>query len=336
MMLRPLVALLLFAGLAQAEPKWTVRMALVAPEGSGWARIFKDMGREVESRTRGEVRLKWYFGGVAGDENELEARIKKGQMDGGAAGGLCQTVSPSLRVLNIAGVFQTFEESTYVLQQLRSTMEAEAKDRGYNMLVVAALGPDVLFSRKPVRSMAELRSLRWWRWQLLDAGIMMGREMGMQIVPTSLFDAAPAYDQQKLDGFLSVPTAALVFGWSTQAHYLTDLRTGYLMGCVVIANRAMDRLPIEHQNVIHQVAQEAGVHFTESGRDLDDRLLGGLFAKQGLKVVPVSKTFRAEFFEAARLARERLGDKLVERPVLDRVLRLLADYRAEHGLATQR
>ena len=57
----------------------------------------------------------------------------------------------------------------------------------------------------------------------------------------------------------------------------------------------------------------------------------GVFEKQGLKHVPVSDTFRAEYFAAARAARERLGDKLVPRALMEHVLALLADYRAEHG-----
>jgi hypothetical protein len=70
----------------------------------------------------------------------------------------------------------------------------------------------------------------------------------------------------------------------------------------------------------------------ETTRASDDQLLSSLFARQGLKTVPLSEAFRSEFFEAARAARTRLGDKLVPAPLLNRVLQVLADYRAEHGL----
>ena len=46
--------------------------------------------------------------------------------------------------------------------------------------------------------------------------------------------------------------------------------------------------------------------------------------------VPPSPAFRSEYFAAARAVRERLGARFVPRPLLDRVLKMLADYRAEN------
>ena len=70
----------------------------------------------------------------------------------------------------------------------------------------------------------------------------------------------------------------------------------------------------------------------EMGRDADEQLLGKLFAKQGLKTVPVDESFRADFFAQARAAREQLAaaGKLIKADLLQKVLTLLADYRAEH------
>ena len=43
-------------------------MAAVAPEGSSWAHEFHTVDRDVQRLTNGEVQLKWYLGGIAGDE----------------------------------------------------------------------------------------------------------------------------------------------------------------------------------------------------------------------------------------------------------------------------
>jgi hypothetical protein len=43
-----------------------------------------------------------------------------------------------------------------------------------------------------------------------------------------------------------------------------------------------------------------------------------------------SEGFRSEFFEAARAARERVVPRLMGRALVARVLKMLADYRAEH------
>jgi hypothetical protein len=81
---------------------------------------------------------------------------------------------------------------------------------------------------------------------------------------------------------------------------------------------------------VRQSAAKTIARLEEIGREQDEALLNRLFAKQGLRRVPASESFRAEFFVTARNARETLGDKLVPTELLQRVLGLLADYRGVH------
>ena len=60
------------------------------------------------------------------------------------------------------------------------------------------------------------------------------------------------------------------------------------------------------------------------------KLATSLFARQGLKPVPVSDGFRLEFFDKAHELRARPGGQIVPPKLLDQVLNWLADYRAEH------
>jgi TRAP-type C4-dicarboxylate transport system substrate-binding protein len=187
----------------------------------------------------------------------------------------------------------------------------------------------MVFSRTPVRTMSELRTIRLWRWDLDEWGVMATREMGMPVQAAPLDDATRLYEDGKVDGFTTMPSAALAFQWSTQARYITPLPVGYVQGCMLLANRAWDRLSQHQRDVVMASAAKCAHRFEEVGREQDAQLLGGLFQRQGIKMVPLSPALRAQFFEAARAARERLGDKLLNRALLDEVMRLLADYRAE-------
>jgi hypothetical protein len=46
--------------------------------------------------------------------------------------------------------------------------------------------------------------------------------------------------------------------------------------------------------------------------------------------MPISAAFTAEFFEAARVAREALRDKVIPGELIDRVTGWIADYRAAY------
>jgi TRAP-type transport system periplasmic protein len=317
-----------------AGAKTTLRLATVAPDGTSWARELKAVASEIDDATHGELTLRYYWGGMAGDEDVVAERVRQQQLDGIVSGGmLCQHVSPSMEILALPGLFQNGDEARYVMRQLKPTLEAEANDAGYAMLGTVTVGPDVLFSRHPVRTMADFRKTRWWRWDLDDRAIMMLREMGLQIVPTHLGDARAAYESQRIDGFMAIPMAALAFQWSTQASYVTDLRVGIINACMLIGNRSFDKLPFAQQQTLRAASAKLVLRMQDVGRAQDERLLSSLFPQQGLKVIPLDEHFRAEFFEAARAARARLGDKLVPTALVNRVLQILADYRAEHGVA---
>lgn len=82
------MALLLCAATAAAEPH-VIRLSSVAPEGTGWARLLRSFTRDVESATGGDVKVKWYLGGIAGDEVRVLERIRRDQLDGAALAIVC-------------------------------------------------------------------------------------------------------------------------------------------------------------------------------------------------------------------------------------------------------
>lgn len=330
-----LVALLAIAVAGQdaaGDSTSTLRLATVAPEGSGWARELAAFERDVERRSEGRVDIKFYWGGVAGNEKEVAARIAKGQLDGTASGGMfCGEIMPSMRVLRVPGTCQDRDEAAYLMDQLSPRLEREARKAGFELLGYAGMGPSVVFSRRPIKTMAELRKTKMWRWELDEVAVQVERLMGMSPMPLPLRAGAKAFDRGEVDAFYAIPSAALAFQWYVQVGYLLPLAGDYLTGCVVVKTSALDRLDVADRRVVEQAAAYMVVRIEELGRRQDAALLGGVFQKHGLETVPVSKKLRAEFFAAARRARSQLDEKLVSKALLTEALRMLADYRAEHG-----
>ncbi len=320
----------LWAAGAQADPV-VLRMATAAPPGTAWAREGLAFERDIAELTGGQVRMKWYLGGIAGDELTMLDRIKREQLDGIASAGMaCDRLAPTLRALRIVGLFQSRDESAYVSGRLQETLDSEFLKAGFVNLGEMGIGPDVIFSRQPITSMAQLKKTPLWIWDLDDVYRRTLTQMGLTVVPKPLEAAADAYEKHQLDGFFGVPTAALAFQWSAETHYYTDLRPSFLRGCLLMSSRAYDQLPVAGQQAVRQSAAKTIARLEEIGREQDEALLDHLFAKQGLKRVPASEGFRSEFFASAQAARGALGEKLVPAALLERVLALLADYRGLH------
>jgi TRAP-type transport system periplasmic protein len=319
---------------AHARAQTTLRMATVAPEGTIWAREIRTFIRTVEAETKGQVRFKIYFGGIAGDELEVGDRIRREQLDGAFSGGmLCMRLAPSIRVMRVLGLFQSRGEVGYVLGRLKPSIDEEFRKAGYYNLGLVGVGPELVFSRQPIRTLAELKATKLWTWGIDNTLKPALTAMGFSIVPGSPDGAARLYDHGSVDGFVAAPAAALAFQWSAQTRYLLPLRLSALNACVIIANRALDPLPVETRTVVRDAAARVIAHLEQAGREMDDALLSQLFAKQGLTITPVSPQLRAQFFDESRALRDKMGEQLIPRALLERVLSFLADYRAEHRSA---
>ena len=326
------LSLVSFVTLAHADPV-TLRLATIAPQGSGWAREFSAWARDVEAGTHGAVRVKMYYSAIGGDEFTVLDRIKREQLDGGIGSESCTRLGPSLRVTRIFGLFQSRQESFYVLGRLSRTLDAEFLRAGFINLGEATLGPELLFTRRPVQDLAELKKTTLWIWNLDEALTVQSKALGLRVVAAPLEDANRAYDDNRVDGFIAMPTAALAFQWSAEARYLEPLDLSWRNGCVFIASRAFDPLPIDAQRYIRTATAKLRQRLDDMNTRQDDALVGGLFARQGLKTVPVSQRFRLDFFNEARDQRARVAAQLVSPKLLEEVLSWLADYRAEHSLA---
>jgi TRAP-type C4-dicarboxylate transport system substrate-binding protein len=314
---------------AGAEPI-TLRFASVAPDGSEWARLMRGFAREVDRATEGAVQIRWYFSGIAGGERDMIDRIRRGQLDGVASGGMmCQLLAPSMRVMRIVGLFQSRDEALHVLGKLRPRLDRELSRAGFANLGEAGMGSDIIFSRTPIASVEDLRRARYWVWDLDEVWQRELPAMGIHMLPLPVESAASAFEDGRSDGFFGITTAALAFQWSARARYFAELRMGYLMGCLVVSNEAFDPLPTQDKETVRGAAAKLMRAMENMGHQQETALLGGLFERQGMHRVAVSPAFRSEFFQLARDTRDRLGAQLAAPELLGDVNGWLADFRAQ-------
>lgn len=325
-----LVALLCLGSVAAAEPR-TLRMAAIAPEGTSWARELKALARDVETATHGDLKMKWYLGGIAGDELAAVGRIRKGQLDGAAGAIFCQSLASSMRVMRLPGLFHTTAEALYIMGRLKGDLDEEFRRSGFANLGEAGFGFDIILSREPVHTLADLRRGRFWVWSLDEVmkATMIAAGLKPYIGPVE--EAGRAYEREHLDGLFAEPAAALAYQWSTEARYFTVLPTAFLPGCLVVSNTTFDALPLTEQQALRSASAKFFLRFDDVNRATEEALLGGLFEKQGLKRVEASPKLLQDYLDATASARTRLGDELAPRALLEKVDRWLSDYRQVHA-----
>jgi len=318
-----IAALVLWSSTGSADPAVTLRLASIAPEGTKWARELRAYARDVATQTNEQLQVKWYLGGIAGDDVVASERIRKDQLDGlGSGGMLCERLSPTMRASHM--LTETREEAAYLINRLRKQIDDEFRRAGYVYLGSAGLGPDVMFTRDPVRSLDDLKKMKLWLWDLDDVGTTIYPAVGINLVPLGLNEGYHAYEQGRTDGFVALPAAAVAFQWSAQTRYLSDLRIGFVSGCILVSQRAFDTVPADARDAFRGATAKLATRMEDLGRQQDDALLhGGLLARQGLKLVQATPELKQSYDQRARAARTELGHKLVPGPQLEQVQQVL-------------
>jgi TRAP-type C4-dicarboxylate transport system substrate-binding protein len=302
---------------AVAEPEHVIRLSSVAPDGTGYARQMRAFAIDTLVETHGRVRIKPYFSAVAGDEHQAWERVQRGQLDMVASAAmLCEQLSPSMRVMRLPGLFRSREEAQAVMTRLKPITDREFERSGARNLGGVMVGGVMIFSRDPLRSLEDIRKHTMWIW---DADKMMAPiygALGLPVLSLPINEAGRAYEQHRHDGFTATPAAALAFQWSTLAHYYEPLNVAYLVGCLAVANRAFDELTLADQQAL---------------QGMDAQLLGGLFEKQGLHMVPVTSTLKVEYEVGAARARAALmADHVVDPELVGKVEQMLSEIRSSH------
>jgi TRAP-type C4-dicarboxylate transport system substrate-binding protein len=311
---------------ARAEPT-VLRVAAIAPDGTQWARTMKAFARTVETETEGAVHVKYYLGGIAGDEPTALERARKGQLSGAIGALMCEQLAPVLRVLRVPGLVRDRDEGRHLLNVLHPEIAAEMKKNGFVYLGAAGFGLDLPFTRKPVTSLAELRATRFWLREHDEIMRSVLASLGVQLILQPHPAAARLYDEGKVDGFIAPPATALSFQWAGQVRAFTDYKLGYLVACGVLTNTAYDALPTAAKEAVMASAALMGTQFEEVNTQFDTELIGKLFAKKGLKRLEPSPSFRKELDEALAAGRRNIPPALLSPELLARATQILDDYR---------
>jgi TRAP-type C4-dicarboxylate transport system substrate-binding protein len=312
----------------RAEPQ-VVRIGTVVPEGTGWAREWDNFANEVERASSGQVHIKTYWGGVTGDDVQSLSWVQRGRLDGVASAGmLCEQLAPSMRVLRLLGVYRSPDESRYVREKLMPVFDQEFRRSGYVNLGLSGVGGAFLFSRGPIHNLTEMKKAHIWVWDIDQLARQYADAIAVTPVRLPIVDVKLALETFKIDGVISVPSAALAYQWLPRLKYYVDMPLAYLTACLVVDLHVWNGLTPEAQATMRAAAAKLSDRLEAVERRDDAKLLQRAM-KEGLEALVPTEAAKQELFECYLKAREKLGDQLVPAELIRRAIALLQTYRTQ-------
>jgi TRAP-type transport system periplasmic protein len=315
-------------GSAHAD-EW--RIATLAPEGSAWMKILSRGAEEASKATAGRIAVKYYAGGVQGDEKDVVAKMQLGQLDGGAMTTIgLGMVDESIRVLELPMLFQNVEEMDYVREKMWPTFQARFAKKGYQLGEPGDVGFLYFYSAEPVKSIADLGKAKVWLWGEDKIVKAMFRRLSVNGVPMGVPDVLPALNTGRINATYASPLAAVALQWYTKVKYSTSMPMAYGIGATLIRKQAYDKLSAEDKKTAEKIFKIQAQKLRKAVRTDNERAFKAI-TRAGVKVIETPAAMISEFDKKAQEVWQEMVGKIYSKEDLDLVLKYRNEFRARAG-----
>ena len=324
---RMLLALLILVLPAQL-PAATLKIATLSPDGTSWMRSMRAAGDEIAKRTSGRVKLRFYPGGVMGNDASVMRKIRVGQLQGGAVTpGALAAVDKDLQVYSIPFLFRNLAEVDHVRRSMDARLMKGLERKGFVGFGFAEGGFAYLMSRKPIKTVDELRARKVWSPEGDRIVLTAFDAVGVSPVSLPITDVLTALQTGLVDTIASPAVGAIALQWHTKIKYLTDVPLLYTYGLLVISNKAFKKLSKGDQRLVRAVLNRTFRDIDRRNRKDSAQALSVL-KRQGIGFVEPPPKDLNRWRKTVDTAVQRLVRRgFFSGDVVARVRRLLADYR---------
>jgi TRAP-type transport system periplasmic protein len=314
---------------AQAQVKGELKIASLAPAGSSWAKILEAGGKEIEQKTNGRVKPKFFFSGQQGDERDVVRKMKVGQIDGSAitAVGL-GLIRSDVRVLELPFLFKNDKEVDYVRERMAPDFEKQFAEAGYILLSWGDVGWTHLYSNIAIEKRADLAATKMWAWT--DDPIVRAffKRLGVNGVPLGVPDVLPSLQTGHIDACYASPLAAVALQWYKKVKFATSVPISYSIGALVVRKPVFEAMSAEDQKIVREAGLTMGKNLMAVVRADNERARKAM-ERQGVKFWPTPAALVTEFEKEAQAVWEELGGpgKLYSKELLAKVRQYIAEAR---------
>jgi TRAP-type C4-dicarboxylate transport system substrate-binding protein len=282
-----LAAALLAAVPALAQQPVQLKLGTLAPNGSTWHELLKEMAERWSQASNGQVKLRIYAGGTQGNEGEMVRKMAVGQLQGAAVTTVgLHDIAPEPQALTVPLMFDSAAELQKALPVLEPKLDAMLEKKGYVALTWGAIGAIKLFCTKPLKTPADAAGAKIFAWEGDPGSVKAWKAAGFNPVVLSSTDVITSLQTGMIECIPNVPLYVLTARLFEKAPYMIDVNWGWLVGATVVRKDAWEKIPADLRPKLIAIAKELGKKVDAEVAKLNGEAVTAM-EKQGLKVVAV-------------------------------------------------
>ena len=332
------------AAFSLCAQKVTIKVASIAPNRSPWDIEQRRLAQEWAAITNGEVTMQFFDAMALGGEEGVIQKLRparpgqKPPLDGAVFTNIgVSLVAPESKVLTFCApfMFRSQEEVNYVLEKAAPTFEKALKDEGFVLLGWFSVGWIHFMTKEEARTPEKLKTLRLALGGLNSSDITNTfKQAGFRTenVPADKLTQS-IKSPGGIQGVYSIP----MYGYATRFYenlsYILDVPICPVFSAFIVSESVWNQVPARYKPELMAAIKRSEQIFVNTQKETDRANLD-LMAQKGAKLIKLSNDERAVWEKVFADDIQRVsetGKSVIDRQLLERTRRLVAEYRASAG-----
>ncbi|MEW5735946.1 MAG: TRAP transporter substrate-binding protein DctP [Thermodesulfobacteriota bacterium] len=317
------------AGAQVKAPQYVLKAGTLAPKGVGWAKQVEEiLIPAIEKASDGDVRLKVYWGGVMGDDEDYLRKIRIGQLQaGGLSGAGAVMACPEFAVLELPFLFSGYDEVDYIRDRMTDSFDYYFAQNSLKLAWWVDQDFDQLYSSKnAMANLADFRETRFVTWYgPIEEAVL--RVLGAQAVPLDVPQIAQAWKAGTIDSGISPAIWMVGAQMYTVVRYVNPIKIRYSPVAIVISLDAWNGMPKVYRDRLMDSRKDVTRRFSEGSRRDNKKSLEAMIS-YGVEETKMTPENFAQVKERCMTVYDELAGEVYPVSLLQELLRYLKEFRS--------
>jgi TRAP-type C4-dicarboxylate transport system substrate-binding protein len=320
--------MLLVVMLAGQAHAMRFKIATLSPEGSIWMEKMRDGAEALARRSNNRIQIKYYPGGVMGDDKAVLRKIRIGQLQGGAfVGGSLSEFYRDNQIYSLPLFFRSFKEIDYVREHLDTRIMDGFEKGGFVTFGFAEGGFAYVMSTVPIRTVEEMRGQKVWIPDNDSMILEAVKAFDITPIPLSIADVRAGLQTGLINTVTTPPIGALALQWHTQIKYLLDEPFLYIYGVLAVDRDAFLKISPDDQKLFREIMGDVFKALDRRNREDNIKALETL-GNQGIEFVkPSPEALKKWRQDASEVPKRLVETDRLSQEMVDTLGNLLKEYR---------
>lgn len=283
-----------------------IKIATISPDGTLWMNEMRAGADEIKQRTSGRVVIKFYPGGVMGNDSSVLRKVRIGQLQGGAVTtGSLTDVYPDIDIYGLPYLFSSLEQVDYVREKMDESLIEGLEQKGFVSFGFGEGGFTYMMSDSALSTVDDVRQQKVWIPSGNKVGEAVFSSADVSPVTLPISDVLTGLQTGLVNTVITSPIGAIALQWHTRVKYMIDVPLTYFAAVLVVDKKIFDRLKKEDQETVRDVMKAVFKRIDVGNRKANVDAKDAL-RNQGIELIPLSEKTLAEWHVIGKQAISKL------------------------------